>query len=82
MKSFPRFIVTRFETCFPSEGAILFKETCSQCHALPDPSLHMAQERSAVVERMRGNMKAIGGRVITDQEKRETVAYLTINARN
>ncbi len=64
-----------------SKGAILFKETCSQCHALPDPSLHTAQEWSAVVERMRGNMQAMGRRVITDQERTEIVAYLSNNAR-
>ncbi len=64
-----------------SKGAILFKETCSQCHALPDPSLHTAQEWTAVVERMRGNMQAMGRRVITDQEKAEIAAYLSKHAR-
>jgi cytochrome c5 len=65
-----------------SKGAILFKETCSQCHALPDPSLHTAQEWSAVVERMRDNMRAMGRRVITDREKAEIVAYLSNYTRN
>ncbi len=64
-----------------SKSAIMFKETCSQCHALPDPSLHTAQEWSAVVERMRGNMQAMGKRVITDQERKEIVGYLSQNAR-
>ncbi|MCL5024520.1 MAG: cytochrome c [Nitrospirae bacterium] len=64
-----------------SKGAILFKETCSQCHALPDPAIHTAQEWNAVVERMRGHMQAMGRRVITDQERTEIVAYLSNNAR-
>lgn len=59
-----------------SKGAILFKEICSQCHSLPDPSLHTAQEWSAVVERMRGNMLAMGRRVATEEERKEIVAYL------
>ncbi len=67
---------------FPeSKGAILFKETCTQCHALPDPTLHTAQDWGAVVERMRGNMQAMGKRVITDQEKTEIGAYLSNHAR-
>lgn len=64
-----------------SKGAILFKETCSQCHAFPDPSLHTAQEWGEVVERMRGNLQAMGRRVITDQEKGEIVAYLSNHTR-
>jgi mono/diheme cytochrome c family protein len=64
-----------------SKSAILFKETCSQCHALPDPTLHTAQEWTAVVERMRGNMQAMDRRVITDQEKADIVAYLNEHAR-
>ncbi len=63
-----------------SKGAVMFKETCSQCHALPDPSLHTAQEWGAVVERMRGNMQAMGRRVVTEEEKKEIVAYLMEHA--
>lgn len=64
-----------------SKGAILFKETCSQCHALPDPKLHTAQEWSTVVERMQGNMQAMDRRLITDQERTEIVSYLSNYAR-
>lgn len=60
-----------------SPAAILFRDTCSQCHALPDPSLHTPSEWPAVVERMRQNMEAMGKRVISDEEKREIVGYLT-----
>ncbi len=64
-----------------SRGAILFKNTCSQCHALPNPSMHTAQEWSAVVERMRGNMKAMHKIMITDRESAKIIAYLSNYAR-
>ena len=64
-----------------SPGAISFKNTCSQCHALPDPKLHIAEEWPAVVERMRVNMKIMGKPVITDQEKEKTISYLVNNAK-
>lgn len=64
-----------------SQGAILFKEICSQCHALPDPNLHTVEEWPKVVERMRNNMQFMGKRVITDQEKQDIVGYLSAYAR-
>ena len=57
-------------------GAALFQQTCSQCHALPDPKQHMAVERSVVVNRMRQNMKSMGRREITDQNSKDITAYL------
>lgn len=57
-------------------GLNRFRRTCSQCHALPDPSLHTAQEWPGVVERMRKNMAIMGKPVITDQERDEIVGYL------
>ncbi len=35
----------------------MFAEACSQCHALPDPSQHTAEEWPPVVERMRDNLE-------------------------
>jgi cytochrome c5 len=64
-----------------SPEAISFKNTCSQCHALPDPKLHTADEWPNVVERMRTNMQNMGRRVITDQEMNEIVSYLATRAR-
>jgi cytochrome c5 len=63
-----------------SPGAALFQQTCSQCHALPDPKQHGPSEWPAVVERMRSNMQAMGKRVITEDEKKEIEAYLTRRA--
>ncbi|TAK10427.1 MAG: cytochrome c [Candidatus Manganitrophaceae bacterium] len=63
-----------------SPGAGLFQQTCSQCHALPDPGQHTASEWPAVVERMRSNMAAMGKRVITEEEKRAITDYLVRHA--
>ncbi len=57
-------------------GLSLFRRTCSQCHALPDPKAHHAGEWPSVVERMRGNMANMGKTVITDDERDEILGYL------
>ncbi|MBH0210135.1 MAG: cytochrome c [Nitrospira sp.] len=64
-----------------SPGAALFLQTCAQCHALPEPKQHMASEWTAVVERMRQNMKNMGRREITVQEARDITAYLERHSR-
>ncbi len=63
-----------------STGAVLFKETCSQCHPLPDPKLHTAGEWPKIVERMQANMRTMGKKVITENEKKEIVSYLAQSA--
>lgn len=40
-----------------SSAGKMFSIACSQCHALPDPYQHTAQEWPAVVERMKGHMR-------------------------
>ncbi|HET6465654.1 MAG TPA: cytochrome c [Nitrospiria bacterium] len=64
-----------------SPGAARTKEVCGRCHALPDPSLHTAEEWPAVVERMRRNMKVMGKPVINDTERNEISDYLKRHAR-
>ena len=59
-----------------STGAALYQQTCSQCHALPDPTQHTVSEWPAVVARMRKNMEIMGKWPITDQEADEIVSYL------
>lgn len=61
-------------------GLALFRQTCSQCHALPDPTLHTAEEWPVVVERMRKNMRAMGRRVITEPEREEIAGFLATAA--
>jgi hypothetical protein len=64
-----------------SPEARAFQNICTQCHGLPDPTLHTAGEWPAVVERMRTNMRSMGKRVITEEEKKDVISYLTRNAR-
>lgn len=64
-----------------SKGAVLFKTICSQCHALPDPASHTAQEWPTVVKRMRGNMQSMGKRSIDEKEEIEILNYLMQYAR-
>jgi cytochrome c5 len=64
-----------------SPAAILFKQTCTQCHPLPDPKSHTAAEWPAIVERMKSNMEFWHKRVITDEEKSQILTYLEANAK-
>jgi cytochrome c2 len=48
----------------------MFAEACSQCHALPDPSQHTAEEWPPVVERMRDNLEWMN-RVQSGSDPRE-----------
>jgi cytochrome c5 len=60
-----------------SQGAVLFNEMCSQCHPLPDPKLHTADEWPKIVDRMQSNTRSMGKKVITGNEKTDVVGYLT-----
>lgn len=64
-----------------SPGATLFKERCSQCHSLPDPKLHTADEWPGIIERMRANMKFMGRKPIAENEEKTMVKYLADHAR-
>jgi len=64
-----------------SPGAVEFKSACSQCHGLPDPKLHTADEWPAVLTRMQFNMRSMGKQVISDNEKNEIAAYLSEHAK-
>ncbi len=64
-----------------SRGAVLFRDECSQCHALPDPQLHTAVEWPKVLERMRRNMESMKKKVISEQDRRMIEEYLKSHAR-
>ncbi len=64
-----------------SKGAVFFSSVCSQCHSIPDPKLHTADEWPIIVERMSGHMQSRGKIAITAQEKKEIVSYLKGHAR-
>lgn len=57
-------------------GARLFADTCSRCHALPDPAQHAPGEWPGVVARMRANMRAMRVEEITDEQAAAIVDYL------
>lgn len=57
-------------------GARLFADTCSRCHALPDPEQHTPEAWPAVVARMRGHMREMGVEEITDEQAAAIVEYL------
>jgi len=59
----------------------LFDATCSQCHGLPDPKQHTADEWPAVVQRMTRNMELMD-RPVPDRGALETVlGYLQKHTR-
>jgi mono/diheme cytochrome c family protein len=64
-----------------SQGAMLFKNRCSQCHGLPDPGRHTAEEWPAIVEKMRGYMQTMNKKVVTENEEEEIVSYLSRHGR-
>ena len=64
-----------------------FREACSQCHALPDPSAHRARDWPAVVSRMERNMawmnRVVGSRPDPREPQLRTediVGYLQAHA--
>ena len=58
-----------------------FRGTCTQCHALPDPTQHTAAEWPAVVGRMQRNMAIMGKPVPNPATIREIVGFLQRHAR-
>jgi cytochrome c2 len=72
-----------------SKGARLLDQYCTQCHNLPGPGLHTAEQWPAVVERMDRRMLAMRGRGMMmmgrieapDQKQLQTIlAYLQVHA--
>lgn len=58
-----------------------FRTTCAQCHALPDPKQHTAQEWPAVVTRMQRNMVAMGKSVPDKATLEEIIEFLQRHSR-
>ena len=59
-----------------STGRAEFAQTCSACHALPDPRMHTASQWPAVVARMRNMMSATGQPIPSQQTFDDIVRYL------
>ncbi len=58
-----------------------FRATCAQCHALPDPMQHTADEWPGVVDRMRRNMSVMGKPAPSEATIGEIVGLLQHHAR-
>ena len=63
-----------------SESGKDFSQLCVQCHVLPDPIQHTAEEWPAVVDRMSGYMAVQNKQVPNEQQTEKIVEYLKKNA--
>jgi cytochrome c5 len=57
-----------------------YQALCSQCHALPDPSLHDAEHWRTVVLRMRSNMELLGMPDPGDEAIARAMSFLQVHA--
>lgn len=64
-----------------TRGPIRFASTCAQCHALPDPRQHSAQEWPQIVTRMRKKMVEMGKTVPNAATLRTITEFLQEAAR-
>ena len=55
-----------------------FLTTCSQCHEVPDPRQHSAQDWTAVVRRMTDHMVPMLGTTLTPEDLGRVVQYLEV----
>lgn len=60
----------------PGKGAKLFREVCSACHTLPDPSMHSLVVWEYVVSKMQNFQKEMGLPVMTEEEVAALMVYL------
>jgi cytochrome c5 len=67
-----------------SPGAKLLVRYCTQCHSLPNPAMHSAQEWPQIVERMFFRMQMMSGMMgvesATSEERQVMIAYLKMYA--
>ncbi len=57
-----------------------FQQTCSQCHAAPDPASHKANEWPRVVVRMKANMQAARIAPPDDNTQQQIIQFLQRHA--
>ncbi len=58
------------------QGAKLLSLYCTQCHELPNPHMHRAEEWPSVVENMQDVMRSRGKPELADNEKKIITNYL------
>jgi mono/diheme cytochrome c family protein len=59
-----------------TQGAKLFRDACSRCHGLPDPSSHTARQWPAIMKRMLAYMESSGMKPPSEQQSKEILGYL------
>jgi hypothetical protein len=59
-----------------SKQAQLYQHYCSQCHALPSPRAHTAQEWPSVVARMKQTVVTQGKALPDNEQLKEILGYL------
>lgn len=57
-------------------GRDAFQETCTRCHALPDPRTHAPDDWASVVLRMKGHMEDLLGVTLQQDRIADLVFYL------
>jgi len=57
-------------------GGMKFIQTCSQCHALPEPNQHTPQEWPGVIARMQQNIQFMNKSLIKPEEEALILEYL------
>ncbi len=58
-------------------GRDVFQKTCNQCHELPDPRQHSAQDWVVVVRRIDGHMRDILHKELSSADTEAIVGYLS-----
>jgi len=64
-----------------TQGFQKAEKVCSQCHALPNPNLHTAEEWPGVIARMKVNMKNFHKTVPSATDLQSITAYYQANAK-
>ena len=64
-----------------SGGRALFRRTCSQCHQLPNPESHTAEQWPRIVKRMVDHLQYGGKHLITERRKEKIITYLEDHSR-
>ena len=65
----------------PAAERAVFRGVCSQCHALPSPSLHPPEEWLAVMARMQINMQNMDRPRVTPEQREAIVRFLQAASR-
>ena len=57
-------------------GGMKFLQTCSQCHALPEPNQYTPQEWPGIIARMKQNMQFMNKPIIHPEAEKQILEFL------